>query len=225
MIFWLGILVGASFGWFGYKRGFYESWALLFNILISIYLAVFLGPIIADKISISGSSAYNNAMCMIVTAIVSFLILHGLSYTFLTSQFIVPFPKIFDTAGAGLLGFLAGFLVWSFLVLLVSATPISKSNFVKGIVINSGLEEGKKTYLSKWCNLVNSVVSNRNDRYTAEYAISNIFKKSKERAVAKRAKAVETTEPNEPAGPNEVEILTKELEELGPPPEPSGEDI
>jgi hypothetical protein len=44
MVFWAGILVGGLFIWFAVKIGFYEMWATLFNIVISIYIAIFLSP-------------------------------------------------------------------------------------------------------------------------------------------------------------------------------------
>lgn len=42
MVFWIAILVGGAFVWLGVRMGFYQSWCLLFNIVVSIYLAIFL---------------------------------------------------------------------------------------------------------------------------------------------------------------------------------------
>ena len=202
MAFWIGILVGGAFAWFAIKMGFYETWTLVFNIVIAIYLAVFLGPVIANIVPAVRDTAYNNALTMLATAIGSFLILHGISYTFLTGQFTVPFPKVFDTLGTGFLGFLAGFLVWSFVSLVICITPISQISFVKGIGFGTQFEQTNVGYISWWCNLVNSAVSSQDNEQTTEEAISGLLKGAEKKAQDKTA---EKAEPNEPAAPGDVE--------------------
>lgn len=41
MAFWIGLLVAIIFAAMAIKVGLYETWAMLFNIIISVYLAVF----------------------------------------------------------------------------------------------------------------------------------------------------------------------------------------
>ncbi len=202
MAFWIGILVGGAFAWFAIKRGFYETWALAFNIVIAIYLAIFLGPVIANIVPAVRDTAYNNALTMLATAIGSFLILHGISYTFLTGQFTVPFPKVFDTLGTGFLGFLTGFLVWSFVSLVICITPISQNSFVKGIGFGTQFEQTNVGYISWWCNLVNSAVSSQDNERTTQQALSGLLKNAESRVQGKTA---EKAEPNEPAAPGDVE--------------------
>ncbi|HCO95296.1 MAG TPA: hypothetical protein DIU00_15330, partial [Phycisphaerales bacterium] len=125
MVFWTGILAGGLFAWFAIRIGFYEMWAMLFNIIISIYIAVFLTPVIIDIIPAAGDTSYGNALTMVTAAIGVFLILYVITYLFLTGQFKVSFPRIFDTLGTSVLGFLAGFLIWSFAAALICATPAS----------------------------------------------------------------------------------------------------
>ena len=95
MVFWVGILISVLFAYFAIKKGFYETWALGFNIIISIYLAVFLGPVISGIIPM-GTAVYNKIITTLAIAAASFLILQGTSYILITSQFNVPFPKIID---------------------------------------------------------------------------------------------------------------------------------
>ena len=216
MAFWLGILVGGLFAWFAIKLGFYETWAMLFNIIISIYLAVFLRPVIAEVVPAAGDTPYSSVLIMSATAIASFLILHGISYTFLTGQFSVSFPKIFNTLSAGFLGFLAGFLVWSFASLLISATPISQNTFVKGIGFDTQFEQTNMPYISWWCNLVNTVVSPQDSKRTTEEAISELLKTVKKK---------ETAVQDKPAEPNDVETGTTEENQPGSPPGANVEDI
>jgi len=215
MAFWFGILVAGFFAWFAVGIGFYEMWVMLFNIVISIYLAVFLRPIIVN-IPAVGDTPYSNALTMIAIAIASFSILHGISYTFITSQFKVSFPRIFNTLGAGFLGFLAGFLVWNFVSFLIFITPISQDTFVRGIGFNDEFQQSNVSVICRWCDLVNRVVSSRDSEISSEQAVSGLLK---------------STEPKlqvEPAGeaePNDVEADVSEEERFGLPLETGVEDF
>lgn len=198
MIFWIGILVGGSFAWFAVKRGFYETWAFAFNIIISIYLGVFLGPVIADIVPVTSVPGYNNALCMAATAIGAFLILHGISYTFITGQFSIPFPRALELLGSGSLGFLAGFLVSSFFCLLIWITPISQQPIVKDMGFDSGFERCSLPVIRWCCNLVQTAVSRQDSRYTAQEAITELLKKAQERTGNQ-------AEPNEPPQPKQMQ--------------------
>ncbi len=179
MVFWIGILFGFLFVWLAVKKGFYETWVLLFNIVIAVYLAVFLGPVIAHIIPIARDSAYNNALCMIIPALGAFLILHGISYTLFTGQFSVPFTKTIDTCVAGFFGFLTGLLVWFFLSLLISITPISQHTFVSDLDFAGSFKQTGVPYISRWCNLVNSIVASKDSNKTSEDMISTLLQNSK----------------------------------------------
>ncbi|MHC4150316.1 MAG: hypothetical protein ACYSR5_12655 [Planctomycetota bacterium] len=219
MAFWIGILVGAAFARFAISKGFYETWAIFFNILIAVYLAVYLRPLIVD-IAALGDMPYSNALTMTGTAVGLFLVLHGVTYTFVTGQMTVAFPKVFDVVGSALLGFLGGLLIWSFLTLLVCITPLSQSGFGKSIGFDSAaFERGDVSYISWWCNLVNRVVSSEADRVTGELTISELVASVKKPARVERAEQPEPDESAEPTKPSEAETTTRRREQLGPPPE------
>jgi len=211
MAFWFGILVGGLFAWFAVGIGFYETWTMLFNIIISIYLAVFLQPVIVN-IPAVGDTPYTNALTMVAIAIASFAILHGITYTFLTGQFKVSFPRMLSPLGTGFLGFLAGFLIWNFVSFLIFITPISQEFLVKKIGFDSQLQQTNVSYVSWWCDLVNTVASSRDNSITSEQAISGLLKSAESRAQVKPAKRAEPAEPKEEARP-------------GPPPEADVEDM
>ncbi|MGA1979330.1 MAG: CvpA family protein [Sedimentisphaerales bacterium] len=220
MVFWIGILVGWAFAWLAVKLRFYQTWALVFNIIISIYLAIYLQPVIAN-IPAVGDTPYSNVLTMVAVALASFLVLHGISYTFLTGQFNVSFPKVFDTLGAGFLGFLTGFLVWSFLTLLIYITPASQNTFVKEIGFTDQLQQTSVSYISRFCNLVNAVVSSKDNKYSAEETIDKLLKG----AISKsQKKTPEKPEPVKPTKPTDAKTSIIKQEQLGPPPEPN-EDI
>ena len=176
MVFWTGILFGFLFVWLAVKKGFYETWVLLFNIVIAVYLAVFLGPVIAKIIPIASGSAYNNALCMIIPGVGAFLILYGISFTFFTGQFSIPFTKTIDTCVAGLFGFLTGLLVWFFLSLLISITPISQHTFVSELDFAGGFKQTGAPYVGWWCDWIHSIVASRNSDITSVEAINALLK-------------------------------------------------
>jgi hypothetical protein len=196
MVFWLAILVGAFFAWFAVKIGFYETLVMLFNIVISIYIAIFLTPVIVDIVSAAGDTSYGNALTLIATAIGTFVILYGISYALLTGQFRVTFPRIIDIPFTGMLGFLAGFLVLSFVALLICVTPISQNKFVKEAGLSRQSQQANISYICLWCDFVNSIVSSRNNGLTSEQAINKLLKSSEKKS---RNKTIQHTEPNKPS--------------------------
>jgi len=159
MVFWAGILAAAFFAWLAVKIGFYETWTMLFNIVISIYLSVFLTPAITTMVPAASGTAYGNALTLITVAAGAFLILHGVSYSFLTGRFSVWFPRPIDNVGSGLLGFLGGLLVWSFLALVISVSPLSQAGFAQDIGLRNSVEQTNVSYIAWWCDLVNAVVA------------------------------------------------------------------
>ena len=213
MAFWCGIFFGGAFAWFAIQKGFYETWAILFNLVIAIYLAIFLGPVIAG-ITPAGGTPYSTLLAIIVTAAAAFAILHGITFVFFTGQFTVSFPKVFDILGSGLLGFLAGFLIWSFISLLLLLTPISQNKFVKEFGFAAQFQEANVPYISRWCNFVNNLVAYPDNKYTAEQAIDKILKTAgKKKTPPKKTTTTPQTEPNEPN-----DIKTPTTRQNQPPP-------
>jgi uncharacterized membrane protein required for colicin V production len=191
MVFWIGILFGFLFVWLAVKKGFYETWILLFNLVIAVYLAVFLGPVIANIVPIASGSAYNNALCMIIPALGAFLILYGISFTFFTGQFSIPFTKTIDTFVAGFFGFLTGLLVWFFLSLLISITPISQHTFVSELEFADSFKQTGAPYVSWWCDRIHSIAASEDSEVTSEQVISALLQNAE-------PKTIEQTEPNLP---------------------------
>ncbi len=207
MIFWTAILAGALFAWFAIKLGFYDTWTMLFNILISIYVAVFLAPVIADFVPSTGEPSYTKALILTVTALGTFFILYGLSYTFITGQFNVSFPRIFDILFAPLLGFLTGFLVLSFVALLICVTPISQKTFAKEIGLNRQSQQANISYICWWCDLVHNVVATKDGPQSTEQAINWCLKADEKKTQG----SAEHAEPNNPPDTNDTQAGTGEV--------------
>jgi hypothetical protein len=196
MLFWIGILVGGLFAWLGFKIGFYQTWALLFNVVVAVYLAIFLGPIIADVIPGVSEAPFSTVLAVTAMGIAAFLVLQCLSYTFVTGQFNVSIPALVDTLGSVLLGFLGGFLVWSFVALLLCMTPISQNRFMKGIGFCGESEQTVKGNVYWWCNLVHKVAAADEDSPTPRDTVAELLHKT-------MGRPMDRGEPNQPGDANE----------------------
>ncbi len=210
MIFWIGILVGGVFAWYAIKIGFLEVWTMLFNIVVSIYVAVFSTLAIARAIPAASDISFGYCFTMAGAGIATFLILGGISFTFLTGRFKVTFPKIFDNVASGIIGFLAGVLTWSFLVLLLSVTPLAGSDLAQSIGICGSAQQTHVRYVGWWCDLVNRV-SSRNDS-SSRQIIEQIAQSA---ADAQREKE-DSEDPNAPQSPRISPNPTRRpLDDLG----------
>jgi hypothetical protein len=198
MVFWAGILAAAFFAWLAVKIGFYETWTMLFNIVISIYLSVFLTPAITTMVPAASDTAYGNALTLITVAAGAFLVLHGVSYSFLTGRFSVWFPRPIDNVGSGLLGFLAGFLVWSFLALVISASPVSQTSFAQDIGLKNTVGQTSVPYVAWWCDMVNAVVATGDNKHITRAGIDRLLQQAKEPATLKMTEQAELTRPPKP---------------------------
>jgi hypothetical protein len=197
MVLLAGILAGGLCIWFAVKIGFYETWAMLFNIVIAIYVALFLAQPIVNILPEEASNIrYCEALTLIVLAIGSFLILHGLTYILFTSQFKVTFPKLFDILFAGLLGFFGGFLLLSFAVLIIFLTPFGE---YAGIEDDSVEYNMSSTY---WLfDGIHSIVSSPDNEITTEKVINQLLNKSQPDTQNKNP---QQTEPDKPIKPNDA---------------------
>lgn len=133
MILVLAILVGVVFAVIGTRKGFFPMWLVLFNILISIYVGVMLSPTLVAIRPDMEQEPYYLAAFIAVTSVMIFIVLGTIAISFFGELGECFCPKIFDTAGAAALGFLAGFCVLSFVYFIVCITPFSEKPFMKGV--------------------------------------------------------------------------------------------
>lgn len=221
VLFWIGILIAVAFAASSLKFGLYHAWTMFFNVLIAVYLGVRLGPFIQDFIP--SAIEYHTALAILAAALVSFLILHGISYVFLIGQFDVNFPRAVSKPGSVLFGFLGGFLVWSFIFLLICATPFTQNKYVKDIGISNDCfaQTHCQGYLVWWCGAMDKLAGPVDADSGADRTIAGLlFKPSAPNAPAPktRGKGVNTNEPNQPGAPAmPVSVSAHESNETLPP--------
>ena len=207
MVFWIGILIAAIFAYSAVKLGFYHAWTILFNVVIAVYVGIKLGPAVEEFVPMSGQ--YCRTLAVLATGVGTFLVLQGIAYVFLIGQFAVTFPRGVNTLGSGLLGFLAGFLVWSFAAIVVCTMPLSDNSYIKEIGFDSKtLEEAKiKPYLVWWCNFVDKLVVSGEEQTSVEQTVHDLLTKpiqiSTKDKTGRPDTIADANEPNYPYEPGE----------------------
>jgi hypothetical protein len=212
MVFWIGILVAVIFAYSAIKLGFYHTWTMLFNFVIAVYVALRISPAIEEFLPAAmGGGQYSKTMALLATGLVTFLILHGIAYVLLIGQFEVTFPRVVNTLGSGILGFLAGFLIWSFGTLIVCTTPFCQQQYVKelGFETKTFQEAKMQPYLVWWCSFLDKLVASGDGPVSAEQTIKDLLIKPAKNTPAKAKtgtasiQPVDSNDPNKPYGPNQ----------------------
>jgi len=177
MFFFVSVLVGGLFAWIAVQIGFYATWILFFHLVLAAYIAIFLTPIIIPNISAAATTDYGTALILASVAIATLFIAYGICFACLTGHLRVEFPKIFDSVIAGLLGFQAGFLVWSFVILVFCLTPLAKSDYCRthGFDVNS--QQSNISFVCWWCDRFHSLVSIPGSQKTSDQIVRTLWAK------------------------------------------------
>lgn len=160
------IIIGVVFGIVAARKGLYSTWALLVNICVSIYLAVFLTPTVLYNIGSLADAPYALPACLAIIAVAVFAILQSIAVIFFTGQFHFSFPKILNILGAGLLGFVSGFVVCGFLGFVILTMPVLQQDSA----FAGQLTEAAELSVVKVCNCIN-FLSRQTGRYRAKDVI------------------------------------------------------
>jgi hypothetical protein len=203
---WLGILIALLFAFSAKKTGFYHAWTTLFNLVVAVYLAIRIGPFVEEFFPASLSGKYDTTLALLMAGIGAFLILQGIAYILLIGQFEVSFPNTVNLLGSGILGFLAGFLVWSFATFVFYTTPLSQNQSVKELCIDTKTFEDAKMqpYLIGWCNLMDTFIASGNKPVSIERTIKDMLIKPAKNVIEDvnskggSKPTVDSNEPNKP---------------------------
>ena len=132
MLVVIAVLIGCVSAVIGIKKGFFAVWPVFFNILIAIYIGIMLTPTIVGLAPEIEESGYYGACCVACIAILVFAVLQAVVTIFFSRMYEAASPEILDRIGSAVLGFLSGYLVCSFVVLLIFITPFARHPALKG---------------------------------------------------------------------------------------------
>lgn len=169
MVFWVAIIAGSVGAFFGIKKhSFYALWAILFNLMLSIFIGVMLArPIAALLEESTAAYGYNLAVSILLISAIAFAFLQVIAVSFFTS-YELQFPKFLDTVGSAILGFIIGFLTCSYILFVICIMPVSKTNFMTWL--NGPNGPPAKTAVipvARTCNLIAIVSLQRHDDIAA----------------------------------------------------------
>ena len=157
MILSLAVVVGILFAVIGVRKGFFGTWIVLFNILISIYIGVMLSPtLVAFRPDMEQQRYYLSAFTA-MTSFMLFIVLQTIVIGCFGDLAECFCPKVFDTVGAAILGFLGGFCVFSFVFFIVCIMPLSKTPSMKSVCGDGTLTPVGVVGVVKACDFVSTV--------------------------------------------------------------------
>ncbi len=125
MFLWLMIIVGAICAVLGYKKGFFVMFATLFNLMFAIFVAVLSTPRLLSMNAGYEHSGYYAGISILLLFALVFGVLQFFAYFYFMRDSEGLFPKLFDKAGAAIVGFLCGYIICGLLFLSFSVMPCS----------------------------------------------------------------------------------------------------
>jgi hypothetical protein len=159
MFKWIIIVIGLVFALIGYKKTWYPSWALLFNILVSVYTSIMITPQIVDASPVIGKylGSFAYSVFILTNAAIIFAVMRFLAFKFFISGHVISFPRILNTAGSAVLGFLTGSIIAGFLLFLITITPLFDFSVVKSFMQNKQTPDKVNTVMLTACNFIHNI--------------------------------------------------------------------
>ncbi len=177
MVFWLAVLVGGLFAWMAVKVGFYATWIMFFHVLLAVYMAIFLTPIIVVSVPATTMIPFGHALTLVTVAVATLLIGYGTCYACLSGRLNIPFPQVMDNTAAGVLGFLNGFLILSFASFAFAMTPLSQAGLCKTLGFDAPSQTANTAYVCWWCNQFHAMVAPWGNDRTSQQAVEELLAK------------------------------------------------
>ena len=177
MVFWIAVLVGAFFAWVAVQVGFYSAWMLFFNLLLAAYLAIFLSPVIIDNVPAATGTPYGYTLVFLFIAAATMILSYAICYAFLSGQLRFEFPKIFDTVGAGIVGFLAGFMAWSVVAFSFALLPLSELDTFRSLGFEASSQHANTAYMCWWCDLLHTLTPSSENEISSSDAVEVLLRR------------------------------------------------
>ncbi len=175
MLFWLAVLTGAVFVVIALSVGFYRTWVLSFHVLLSTYMAVFLTPLVAARLPAATNAPLGYLLTFLSIGVATFAVAYGAYFALFSDRPPVALPKLLDVLGAGVLGFLNGFLVASLLMLAFLLTPWGHSEFSKTYGLDARGQAANISYVCAGCDLLHWLISSADSRQTAPQVVAGLL--------------------------------------------------
>jgi uncharacterized membrane protein required for colicin V production len=155
------IIIAAAlvFAFIGYRKTFYPCWAVLFNLLIAVYISIMSAPQIVDKFPVVRTylGNYTYSAAILITAVVIFIVLQSFAFRFFTAVSVVSFPKLLNSLGAAVLGFLTGSVIAGFLFFLINITPLADNSTVRSFTQDKQAPDRANGVVLVSCDFIHNI--------------------------------------------------------------------
>lgn len=195
MVFWLSILVAIAFLSLAVKLGLYETWTILFNAAIAIYLAIVLNPIVKPLLPDEARSSFDDLVVMLFLGIGLFSMIHSLIYIFIIGQFKISSGKFFDSLGAAGLGALLGLLIFNFVIIVICGSPLAGNKVIRKIGLEREKIQPNILYVSRYADIIHSIVGTKQQESVSELLDKILRKYDKSLTKNTQASPQQTDEP------------------------------
>ena len=154
MVLVIVLIISILFTWLGIRKGVYSMGAVLFNLLMSIYVGVLSTPLILKTSPGLEASGYYAAFCIIFLTISCFALLQGICYYFFLRGADILFPDLFDKIAGGVTGFFSGYVLMGFVFLVICMMPFSRVHFLQNYLPWERMESFSARTTAKTCHFI-----------------------------------------------------------------------
>jgi uncharacterized membrane protein required for colicin V production len=193
------IIIAAAlvFAFIGYRKTFYPGWAVLFNLLIAVYISIMSAPQIVDKFpavrNYLGNFSYSTGIFVI--AVIIFAVLQSFAFRFFTAVCVVSFPKLLNSLGAAVLGFLTGSVIAGFLFFLINITPLADYSTVRSFTQDKQTPDRANGVVLVSCDFIHNI-SLQPDPIGVDKQLENILANWRKPVTGANIKTPAKSEPN-----------------------------
>lgn len=156
MIFWCMVFIGLLFGWMGFKKGVFVFWTTLLNLMIAVYVAVMAAPVIIHLNPEYKDTGYYEAACVFLTGGLIFAALQSFAIAVIFPDSENMFPAAVDRAGGAITGFLTGYSMTAFLLLIFCITPLSWQGTLDAVAKRDTLLNLSSKSMVRICGIIES---------------------------------------------------------------------
>lgn len=157
MVLIFTLIIAGFFGLWGYKKGLFAVWPFAFNAILAVYLGLMLTPMVLDLageyLDRLGPSA--NITVMFLVALIYFIIVQFISFTYLTKTFCISLPRLVNTIGGAILAFASGLLITNFILFTIAISPLRDISDISKY-LPAGMENSSRGHIVNACQFVST---------------------------------------------------------------------
>jgi len=156
MIFWCMVFIGVLFGWMGFKKGVFVFWTTLLNLMIAVYVAVMAAPVIIQISPEYKDTGYYEAACVFLTGGLLFAALQSFAIAVIFPDSENMFPAAVDKIGGAIAGFLTGYSMTAFLLLVFCIMPFSRQGYLDAVAKRDTILNLSSKSMVRICRIIES---------------------------------------------------------------------